>query len=152
MLPNGGALHHLSITVTYNHQGQVFGSQIVDYMDLQRTYLPGDASILGYSGFNPPTYSGVSVRCGGVSTKNTFVSTIATDCADDQGIHAFVNPVTESDVPGRTMVMGAVTINCGPSADLLATNTQADSSACLLQSTLILRPCTSSGIRRMPSR
>jgi hypothetical protein len=135
LLPNGGALHHLSIAVTYQRQGQVFGAQIVDYMDLQRTYLPGDATILGYSGFNPPTYSGVSVRCGGVSTQNTFVSTIATDCADDGGIHALVNPVTESDVPGRTMVMGAITLNCGPSADLLATNTTADSAACLLQPT-----------------
>ena len=130
LLPNGGALHNLQIAVTYDRKGQVFGSGVDDYIDMQRTYLPGDATILGFSGFNPPTYSGVGVSCRDVSSRNTLVSTIATDCADDGGIHAFTTPVTESDVPGRTMVMGAVTINCGPSTNLLATNTPADSAAC----------------------
>jgi hypothetical protein len=59
-----------------------------------------------------------------------FVSTIATDCASDGGTHAFTDPTTNSDVPGRTMIMGALTVNCGPSADLLATNTASDSYAC----------------------
>ena len=131
LLPGGGALHHLRVTVTYARKGQVFGGTVNDYMDLQRTYLPGDASILGFSGFNSPTYSGVSVSCGAISARNALVSTIATDCADDQGIHAFATPVTVSDVPGRTMVMGALTLNCGPSASLLATNTRADSAACM---------------------
>jgi hypothetical protein len=130
LLPNGGAVHHLSITVTYDRKGRVFGGTVNDYMDMQRIYLPADASILGYSGFNPPAYTGVSVSCGSVSPNNTFVSTIATDCADDHGIHAFTTPVTVSDVPGRTMVMGALTLNCGPSASLLATNTREDSAAC----------------------
>ena len=130
LLPNGGALHHLEIAVTYNRQGDVFGSGIDDYLDMQRTYLPGDANILGFAGFNPPTYSGVGVNCRNVSSRNDLVSTIATDCSDDQGIHAFTTPVTTSDVPGRSMVMGAVTVNCGPDASLLATNTTADSAAC----------------------
>jgi hypothetical protein len=130
LLPDGGALHHLKIAVTYNRQGLVFGGNINDYNDLQRTYLPGDATILGYSGFNPPKYSGVGVPCGAVSPRNVFVSTIATDCANDGGTHAFTDPTTSSDIPGRTMVMGALTVNCGPSADLLATNTAADSTAC----------------------
>ncbi len=130
LLPNGGALHQLQIAVTYNRQGQVFGSSVDDYLDMQRTYLPADATILGYSGFNPPTYTGVGSSCGDISTRNTFVSTIATDCADDNGIHAFTTPTTTSDVPGRTMVMGAVTLNCGPSADLLATDTAQDSAYC----------------------
>jgi hypothetical protein len=107
LLPNGGALHHLSIAVTYQRKGQIFSLTTWDYMDLQRTYLPGDATILGYSGFNPPYYQGVSgFNCG------QAVSTILTDCGDDSGIHAFSTPVTESDVPGRTMVMGELTINC----------------------------------------
>ncbi len=124
LLPNGGAIHHLRIAVTYNRHGLVFGNGVDDYNDMQRVYLPGDATILGYSGFNPPAYSGVGVTC------STFVSTIATDCASDNGIHAFTTPTTASDVPGRTMVMGALTVNCGASASLLATNTPDDSYAC----------------------
>ena len=111
LLPNGGALHHLSITVTYKRTGQVFSTTTDDYMDLQRTYLPGDASILGYSGFNYPYYNIVSGNhC---VPPGTAVSTIITDCWDDNGIHSFVNPVTESDVPGRTMVMGQLSVECG---------------------------------------
>jgi hypothetical protein len=113
LLPNGGALHHLSITVTYNRTGQVFSTTTDDYFDLQRTYLPGDANILGYSGFNPPYYAKVSGNnC--IADAGTLVSTIITDCWDDNGIHSFANPVTVSDVPGRAMVMGVLSVNCGP--------------------------------------
>ena len=129
LLPNGGALHHLSITVTYNRGGQVFSNTTDDYMDLQRTYLPGDANILGYSGFNPPYYKNVGGSyC--LTTVGSLVSTVVTDCADDNGIHAFTNPVTESDVPGRTMVMGALSVNCGPAQDLGDIGSSADTYAC----------------------
>jgi len=128
LLPNGGALHHLQIAVTYNRMGEVYSSTSEDYYDMQRTYLPGDATILGYSGFNYPAYGGLgtygSIPCSPVA------STVVNDCGNDQGIHTFSNPVTTSDVPGRTMVMGAVTVNCGPNPSLVATNTPADSSAC----------------------
>ncbi len=60
LLPNGGAVHHLEIAVTYNRHGDVFSANTQDYLDMQRTYLPGDASILGFAGFNAPFYSGLA--------------------------------------------------------------------------------------------
>jgi hypothetical protein len=33
-------------------------------------------------------------------------------------MHNFSDPVTESDVPGRTMIIGALTVNCGPQQGL----------------------------------
>jgi hypothetical protein len=126
LLPSGGALHHLSIAVTYARKGQTFSTTTYDYMDLQRTYLPGDASILGYTGFNYPYYQQVN----GVTCAQA-VSTILTDCSD-YGIHAFVDPVTESDVPGRTMVMGQLSVNCGTDPSEAASGN--DTMACLTQS------------------
>ncbi|MGO8946545.1 MAG: hypothetical protein ACLQUY_02545, partial [Ktedonobacterales bacterium] len=111
LLPNGGALHHLQISVTYDRKGLVFGNGIDDYFDMQRTYLPGDATILGYSGFNSAIFGSVfNVDC-----NLPGASSLVNDCYGDQGIHEFSNPTTTSDVPGRTMVMGALTVNCGPS-------------------------------------
>jgi|GEM_PF-1182435 hypothetical protein len=107
LLPNGGAIHHLRIAVTYARKGLVWAPNEDDYNDLQRVYLPGDATVLGYSGYNYPYYID-----GGAC--NPASSTVISDCTDDGGIHDVSNPVTTSDVPGRTMVMGALTVYCGP--------------------------------------
>jgi Protein of unknown function (DUF4012) len=112
LLPNGGALHHLRISVTYAKQGANIynpGSDVPfdDYNDIQRTYLPADATILGYSGFNPPVISGSSgVTC------YPSTSALLSDCGEDH-THILVDPVTASDVPGRSMVMGALLVRCG---------------------------------------
>ena len=106
LLPNGGALHHLQISVTYDKKGSVYQgtTNFEDYLDMQRTYLPGNATILGYSGFTPDVF-GFS-QCVGM-----FASAI-TDCVSP--VHAITGVTTESDVAGRTMVMGSVLVQCGP--------------------------------------
>jgi hypothetical protein len=122
LLPNGGALHHLQIAVTYNRKGVVFSSTD-DYVDMQRTYLPADATILGYSGFNARFYTGLNGNC------SPPASTTIGDCSDFN-IHNFSDPVTTSDVPGRSMIMGALTVNCGPNQGELYSSLPADSYAC----------------------
>jgi hypothetical protein len=104
LLPNGGALHHLRIGVTYTMTGAVYDGQENqrNYIDLQRTYLPGDATILGYSGFTPSIFA--PGGCGG-----GFESPIS-DCTL---LHAIKQPSTLSDVSGRSMVMGGVLVLCG---------------------------------------
>jgi hypothetical protein len=106
LLPDGGALHRLQIAVTYNKKGSVYegDTKFQDYSDVQRTYLPADATILGYSGFNPPIYT--PDGCGQLATS------IIMDCSSG---HILVGPVTASDVPGRSMVMGNLLVSCGPS-------------------------------------
>jgi len=109
LLPGGGALHQLQIAVTYAKAGSVYNGTVKqeDYMDMQRTYLPGDATILGYSGFFPP---GIFFPdgCGGRTTAAPI-----TDCADGYDAYAFKRPSTTSDIAGRTMVMGSVLVACG---------------------------------------
>src|SRR5262249_10498920 len=95
------------------------------YLDMQRTYLPGDASILGFSGLNPPYYTGA-----GGSNCGPRASIVVSDCGTDAGIHNFSAPVTVSDVPGHTMVMGSITVNCGPDPSLQATGGNTDIYAC----------------------
>ncbi len=104
LLPNGGALHHTQIVVTYNKAGSVYdGTEAQkDYIDLQRTYLPSDATILGYSGFTPPVLG--NYRCGGLMS-------LITDCGV---LHRLTQPSTESDTPGRAMVLGGVMVMCSP--------------------------------------
>ena len=107
LLPGGGALHQLHISVTYNKQGNVYNlsTPFEDYSDIQRTYLPGDATILGWSGFVPPNTFGASFCGFGVQ----FSSPI-TDCSVD---HLINGVTTNSDVAGRTMVMGSLLLMCG---------------------------------------
>ena len=109
LLPGGGALHRLEISITYNKQGSVYSPFSQDYQDMQRTYLPGDASILGWSGFNPSALSATGCGLGGLATFNT-------DCSYDHGIFGVS---TNSDVAGRTMVMGPVTVLCGEYASVI---------------------------------
>ena len=90
LLPNGGALHRLQIAVTYNKTGTVF-SHSDPYSDVQRTYLPADATILGYSGFNNP-HGFFPSACPGVSAANIIM-----DCSAG---HIMTDPVTNSDIPG----------------------------------------------------
>ncbi|HKV84688.1 MAG TPA: DUF4012 domain-containing protein, partial [Ktedonobacterales bacterium] len=115
LLPNGGALHQLRIAVTYAKTGAVYQDKGTpeDYNDLQRTYLPGDSTILGYSGFNTSYWSaGASGKC------SPNIMTVLTDCTADNGSHGLYNPTTNSDVPGRNMVLGALMVQCGPSQDI----------------------------------
>jgi hypothetical protein len=109
LLPDGGALHRLQIAVTYNKQGDVYDGteNSKSYQDLQRTYLPGDATILGYSGFNPTIFD-VGKDC-------PTVEIIITDCSPT---HVITHPTTISDVSGRTMVLGPITVMCGPEASI----------------------------------
>ena len=104
LLPDGGALHHLRIAVTYDMTGPVYdGSENQrNYIDLQRTYLPGDATILGYSGFAPQIFT--PSGCSG------FFASPISDCSQ---LHAITQPTTLSDVSGRSMVMGGVLVLCG---------------------------------------
>ncbi|MFI5274687.1 MAG: DUF4012 domain-containing protein, partial [Ktedonobacterales bacterium] len=108
LLPDGGALHRLQISVTYDKKGTVFEGkeQQTDYIDMQRTYLPADANILGYSGFVPKNAFGFGGACNA-----------ATAIADCSLVHVFSQPTTASDVPGRSMVFGSLFISCGRSMD-----------------------------------
>src|SRR5262249_50238274 len=56
-------------------------------------------------------------------------SATITDCSDGN-IHNLSDPVTESDVPGRTMIMGALSVNCGPTQGEQYTSGSPDSYAC----------------------
>lgn len=109
LLPDGGALHQLQVSVNYAKSGNVYNETVKqeDYMDMQRTYMPGDATILGYSGFFPP---GIFFPdgCGGRTTAAPI-----TDCSDGYSTYAFKHPTTASDVAGRTMVMGSLLVACG---------------------------------------
>jgi Protein of unknown function (DUF4012) len=109
LLPNGGAIHHLRIAVTYDKGlRSVYpgNSRQDDYSDFQRTYLPGTATIRGVAGFNPNTY--LPVGCGGSGVRG--YGSIISACARK---YAIINPVTTSDYPGRMMVGGALLVLCG---------------------------------------
>lgn len=102
LLPDGGAVHRLEITVTYDKQGTVYSDVNTpdDYNAVQRVYMPGDASILGYTGFALPGGGG------------TVPAPITGCSAADNFAHCLSAPVTTSDVAGRTMVMGLVDVAC----------------------------------------
>lgn len=121
LLPDGGALHQLQVIVSYDKQGSVYNldNPIEDYADIQRTYLPSDARILGYAGYNPADAFG-NRRC----RSSAFV----TDCSENQ-LHNLNGTITTSDVPGRAMVMGALTVFCGHNASGTVEQTIADINA-----------------------
>ena len=112
LLPDGGALHQLQISVTYAKAGSVYNLSVPqeDYMDMQRTYMPGDATLLGYSGFFPP---GIFWPSGCSSGAGQIAAATITDCADGYALYAFKHPDTNSDIAGRTMVMGSLMVACG---------------------------------------
>jgi hypothetical protein len=108
LLPDGGALHRLQISVTYHKTGSVYDGYEYqeDYIDMQRTYLPGNASILGDWGFVP-------ANTFGNSDGTCLAATAVFDCSSP--VHTFTQPLTASDVPGRTMVFGSLFLSCGES-------------------------------------
>ncbi len=103
LLPNGGAIHRLEITVTYAYPkgGWVYADSKTpeDYNDVERVYMPGSATLLGYGGFALP--QGAS----------PYLPRPLNDGGDGPD-HFMYKPVTNSDVPGRTMVMGFVNVSC----------------------------------------
>ncbi|HEY8324070.1 MAG TPA: hypothetical protein VIG77_06225, partial [Ktedonobacterales bacterium] len=105
LLPNGGAYHRLAVSVTYNKTGSVFnpGSPFDDYSDMQRTYLPGNATLTGWSGFAPAIF-------GPQDCQSFNYATIISDCSQAHGIYGVS---TNSDVAGREMVMGPLLVMCG---------------------------------------
>ncbi|HEX6123660.1 MAG TPA: DUF4012 domain-containing protein, partial [Ktedonobacterales bacterium] len=109
LLPNGSALHQLQIAVTYNKTGPVYEGTtgFEDYSDIQRTYLPSNAMLLGYAGYTPPVFNPVSCQGGG------YASPI-TNCDRER---ALITPITISDEISRGMVMGPVLVTCGGVTD-----------------------------------
>lgn len=109
LLPDGGALHHLQTVVTYDKGLRTVypgTTRQDDYSDFQRTYLPGNATILGMAGYNPNMFTPFGCDGSGINGYGTIIS----DCSPG---NAIINPVTTSDVPGRTMVGGALLVLCG---------------------------------------
>lgn len=120
LLPNGGAIHRLQIAVTYDKGKRTIyagDSKLLDYSDFQRVYLPGDAQILGFAGYNPSIFA--PTGCGG------GFGTVITDCSPE---HAIRGPVTVSDIAGRTMVGGPLLVLCGQSDSYI--NAEAEYNGC----------------------
>ena len=119
LLPNGGAVHQLQISVTYAKTATVYQTPQApaDYIDMQRTYLPGNATILGYSGFFPSHFY-TPDNCA-FPTNSIQTEVIFADCS--QSYYELLQPSTASDTPGRTMVMGQVMVACGPAIPLSET-------------------------------
>jgi hypothetical protein len=120
LLPNGGAIHRLKITTTYDWQGWVYADPGTpeDYNAVMRVYMPGDATILGYDIERPGSVNGFAIApsCTGIYIDNCNLLPhplnfcgLASHCLD--------YPVTFSDVPGRTMVMGLLDVACYQDAD-----------------------------------
>ena len=121
LLPDGGALHHLQIAVTYDKRGSVYQgtTRFQEYSDVQRTYLPGDATIQGYT--QPaPIYS--NDGCGNLYTG-------ISDCTPGHRLDASA-PLTQSDVPGRAMVMEPLIVPCGRGTDPLQYSSLQDNQDC----------------------
>ena len=131
LLPNGSAYHRLAISVTYNRTGSIYnpGSPFYSYSDMQRTYLPSDAAITGWSGFVPDGLFPADCSGNGIP-----YATIITRCSPAHGIFGVT---TSSDVPGRTMVMGPLLVLCGnlQQGDWSAYYADAESSQCINHST-----------------
>jgi len=129
LLPNGGAYHRLAVSVTYDKNGHdIFnpGSSFYDYSDLQRTYLPGDATITGWSGFTPDALG--PSDCTGDGLR---YASIITDCSQRHGIFGVT---TASDTPGRSMVMGPLLVLCGstPQGDWNAFSSSQEAQDCMV--------------------
>ncbi|HEX6820056.1 MAG TPA: DUF4012 domain-containing protein [Ktedonobacterales bacterium] len=114
LLPNGGAMHRLQIAVKYDKQGSIYNPGVTfdDYSDVQRTYLPGDATVFGYAGFDSDGWYPNS--CADEVANGVPFYSIITACDEAHK----VQPSTESDVAGRAMVMGPLLIVCGSTLPL----------------------------------
>jgi hypothetical protein len=113
LLPNGGAIHRLRVTTTYDRQGWVYADPGTpeDYNAVMRVYMPGDATILGYDVERPGSVNGFSVAPN--DSGNLYLPHPLNACRADIGFdHCLNSPVTFSDVPGRTMVMGLLDVAC----------------------------------------
>jgi hypothetical protein len=95
----------MQIATTFDKKGYIFNgtTESVDYQAIERVYMPGDATILGYAGFTPRIFE----SCGPGNGKYNLV---ITDCSSE---HAMLLPTTNSDVTGRTMVLGGLLVMCG---------------------------------------
>jgi Protein of unknown function (DUF4012) len=122
LLPNGSALHQLQIAVTYNKTGRVYEGTtgFEDYSDIQRTYIPSNAELLGYTGYTPPVFSPSDCHGGG------YASPI-TNCDRER---ALITPITISDEVSRGMVMGPVLVTCGVVTDFSRYDPRAELTAC----------------------
>lgn len=122
ILPDGSALHVLQIAVTYNKTGPVYQGTtgFEDYSDVQRTYLPGDATMLGYAGFDPAIFTPAGCTHGGYASPISACS----------AAHAITAPSTVSDTPGHAMVQGPILVPCGTEGRLIYYNSVQDYTAC----------------------
>src|SRR5579884_1421201 len=114
---NGGATHHLSITMQYRPTGPIYG--LPTYRDYVRIYLPPQARLnyadgfdtgipLSYGGGNP--YPGGELSCPGGAYNPQDIKSLAFDGASGH-LDVIGGPATTtSDVSGRAMVGGWVTI------------------------------------------
>jgi Protein of unknown function (DUF4012) len=121
LLPNGGALHRLQIAVTYDKQGSVYQgtTQFQDYSDIQRTYLPADASDLNYT---MPVAAFGNAGCSGLYT---WIS----DCTPGHRIDPS-GSLTTSDMSGRAMVMEPFIVPCGHETSLIGYSGALDNQQC----------------------
>lgn len=121
LLPNGDALHRLRIAVTYDKQGPVYEGTtgFADYSDVQRTYLPGNATNVGYSQQEAIFSNGT---CADLLTPET-------DCTSGHVLDGSA-PLTNSDVPGRAMVMEPFIVPCGSEISLLQYEAAPDYAQC----------------------
>jgi hypothetical protein len=113
LLPNGGAIHRLQITTTYDRQGWVYADVGTpeDYNAVMRVYMPGDATILGYDTERPGSVNGFAVPP--YNSDDNYLPHPLNACRADIGFdHCLADPVTFSDVSGRTMVMGLLDVAC----------------------------------------
>jgi len=126
LLPDGSALHRLAISVTYDKKGNVTlpGASLSEYSDIQRVYLPGGATSVGWAGYTPASLSPDACAATGRQ-----YAAIVTDCSQAHGIYGVT---TYSDTPGRAMVMGSVLALCGATTqgDWSAFSPAADAAAC----------------------
>ncbi|HEX8731516.1 MAG TPA: DUF4012 domain-containing protein [Ktedonobacterales bacterium] len=126
LLPNGDAFHQLAIAITYDKQGDVTlpGAPFQEYSDLQRVYLPGAATVMGWSGYTPATLTPAACASAG-----RLYAALITDCSTAHGIYG---AATGSDTPGRLMVIGPALVICGATAqgDWGAFTPAADAAAC----------------------
>ncbi len=113
----GGATHHLTITMQYRPTGPIYG--LSTYRDYMRIYLPPQARLISGDGFDsgaPLTsaggnpYPGGELSCPAGGYNPQDIKSLAFDGASGH-LDAIGGPTeTTSDVPGRAMAGGWVTI------------------------------------------
>jgi hypothetical protein len=122
LLPNGGAIHHLQVATSFDKKGYIFNgtTDSVDYQAIERVYMPGNATVLGYAGFTPRIFE----SCGPGNGKYNL---IITDCSPE---HAMLLPTTNSDVTGRTMVLGGLLVMCGTATNYVDFDSSREKKVC----------------------